>query len=67
MQVNKKYLEIYSDKTKPFLTDYSFFEGLTGGKFYLHPLINNDETYDAKLKIEDFKVKNAPGWLKLFH
>ena len=28
-------------------------------------LINNDETYDAKLKIENFKVINAPGMVKL--
>ena len=36
----KKYLEIYSDITKPFLTEYNFFKGLTGGTiFYLHLLI----------------------------
>ena len=29
---NKQYLEIYSDVTKPLLTEYSFFKGLTGGK-----------------------------------
>ena len=62
---NKKYLEIYSDKTKPFLTEYSFFEGLTGGKLLFTSLINNDGSYDAILKIEDFKVINAPGMVKL--
>ena len=61
----KKYLEIYSDKTNPLLTEYSFFEGLTGGKLLFTSIINNDETYDAKLKIENFKVINAPGMVKL--
>ena len=61
----KKYLEIYSDKTKPFLTEYSFFEGLTGGKLLFTSIIFNDEKYEANLRIEDFKVKNAPGMVKL--
>ncbi len=61
----KKYLEIYSDKTKPFLTEYSFFEGLTGGKLLFTSTIFTDETYEANLRIEDFKVKNAPGMVKL--
>ena len=29
---DKKYLEIYSDLTRPLLTEYSFFNGLSGGK-----------------------------------
>ena len=28
---NKKYLEIYSDITRPLLTEYNFFKGLSGG------------------------------------
>ena len=32
----KKYLEIYSDLTKPLLTEYSFFRGLTGGKLFIY-------------------------------
>ena len=52
-EVNKKkFLEIYSDKTKPFLTEYSFFEGLTGGKLLFTSIIFSDETYEANLKIE---------------
>ena len=62
---DKKYLEIYSDKTNPLLTEYNFFEGLTGGKLLFTSIINNDETYNAKLRIEDFKVINAPGMVKL--
>jgi len=61
----KKYLEIYSDLTKPLLTEYSFFKGLTGGKLLYSSIINNDGTSDSKLKIENFKVINAPGMVKL--
>ena len=31
---NKQYLEIYSDVTKPLLTEYSFFKGLTEENCY---------------------------------
>ena len=32
----KKYLEIYSDLPRPLLTEFSFFNGLSGGKLFLH-------------------------------
>ena len=32
---NKKYLEIYSDLTRPLLTEFNFFKGLSGGKLLL--------------------------------
>jgi hypothetical protein len=60
----KKYLEIYSDLTKPLLTEYSFFKGLTGGKLLYTSIIDKDDS-TSKLKIENFKVINAPGMLKL--
>ncbi len=60
----KKYLEIYSDITKPLLTEYSFFKGLTGGKLLYSSVIEKDSS-NAKLKIENFKVVNAPGMVKL--
>ena len=63
-QNNKKYLEIYSDLTKPLLTEYSFFNGLTGGKL-LYSSIIDGENSNSKLKIENFKVINAPGMIKL--
>ena len=61
---NKKYLEIYSDNTKPLLTEYNFFKGLTGGKLLYSSIIEGDNS-NSKLKIEDFKVINAPGMVKL--
>ena len=60
----KKYLEIYSDLTKPLLTEYKFFKGITGGKL-LYSSIIGKEVSNSKLKIEEFKVVNAPGFVKL--
>ncbi len=60
----KKYLEIYSDVTRPLLTEYSFFNGLTGGKIFFSSIIDG-EISNSKLKIEKFKVINAPGMVKL--
>jgi hypothetical protein len=60
----KKYLEIYSDLTKPLLTEYSFFKGLTGGKLLYTSIVDGDNS-NSKLKIENFKVINAAGIVKL--
>ena len=61
---NKKYLEIYSDLTKPLLSEYSFFKGLSGGKLILTSIIDGKKS-NSNLKIENFKVINAPGLIKL--
>ncbi len=61
---DKKYLEIYSDLTRPLLTEYSFFKGLSGGKLFFTSIIDNTKS-TSKLKIENFKVINAPGVVKL--
>jgi len=61
---NKKYLEIYSDLTRPLLSEFSFFNGLSGGKLLFTSVIDNSK-YSSKLKIENFKVVNAPGLVKL--
>jgi len=61
---DKKYLEIYSDLTRPLLTEYSFFKGLSGGKLLFTSIIDNTKS-NSKLKIENFKVVNAPGVIKL--
>ena len=60
----KKYLEIYSDLPRTLLTEYKFFRGLTGGKLLFTSVIDN-EISNSKLKIENFKVINAPGMVKL--
>ena len=61
---NKKYLEIYSDLTRPLLSEYSFFKGLSGGKLIFTSIIDDSKS-NSKLKIENFKVINAPGVIKL--
>jgi hypothetical protein len=60
----KKYLEIYSDLSGPLLTEYNFFKGLTGGKLLYTSVIEEDNSV-SKLKIENFKLINAPGMVKL--
>ncbi len=60
----KKFLEIYSDLTKPLLTEYDFFKGLTGGNLLYTSLISENLS-TSKLQIENFKVVNAPGMVKL--
>tara|TARA_B100001057_G_scaffold259597_1_gene259793 strand:+ start:159 stop:2318 length:2160 start_codon:yes stop_codon:yes gene_type:complete len=59
-----KYLEIYSDITRPLLAEYSFFKGLSGGKMLFTSVIDKSQSY-SKLKIENFKVINAPGVVQL--
>ena len=59
-----RYLEIYSDITRPLLAEYNFFKGLTGGKLLFTSVINKSQSY-SKLKIENFKVVNAPGLVQL--
>ena len=61
---NKKYLEIYSDLTRPLLTEFNFFKGLSGGKLLFTSIIEDTKS-NSKLKIENFKVVNAPGVIKL--
>ena len=60
----KKYLEVYSDLPQPLLTEYNFFKGLSGGKLIFSSIIEDDYA-NSKLVIENFKVINAPGMVKL--
>ena len=55
---------VYSDLTRPLLTEYSFFKGLTGGKLLYSSIIDGEKS-NSKLKIENFNVINAPGMVKL--
>ena len=63
-ETKKKYLEVYSDLTEPLLTEYNFFKGLSGGKLLFTSVIDKNLS-NSKLKIEKFKVINAPGMVKL--
>ena len=46
------------------LTEYSFFKGLSGGKLLFSSIIYENSS-NSKLKIENFKVINAPGMVLL--
>ncbi len=61
---NKKYLEIYSDLPQPLLSEYDFFKGLSDGTLTFTSIID-DNSSTSKLIIENFKVKDAPGLIKL--
>ncbi len=61
---NKKYLEIYSDFPQPLLAEYPFFKGLMEGNLTFSSIIDVSQS-SSKLLIEDFKVINAPGMVKL--
>ncbi len=61
---NKKKLEIYSDLPKPLLSNYKFFDGLIGGKLLILSSYD-DNNSNINLSIENFKVKDAPGLVKL--
>ena len=60
----KQYLEIYSDLPQPLLSGYGFFKGLSDGVLTFSSIIE-DSTSSSKLIIEDFKLVNAPGVVKL--
>ena len=59
-----KFLEIYSDFSEPLLNDYSFFQGLQGGTLFFKSVFNDNES-QSNLTVENFKVKNAPNFVKL--
>ena len=60
----KKYLEIYSDLPQPLLSEYSFFKGLSGGNLLFSSIIEGDSSA-SRITIENFKIINAPGVVKL--
>ena len=60
----KRFLEIYSDLPRPLLTEYKFFNGLSGGKLLFTSLIDGPKS-NSKLIIDNFKVVNAPGVIKI--
>ena len=59
-----KILEIYSDLPKTLLSNYKFFDGISGGSLLLNSYYNT-KISNTQLIIENFKVKNAPNFVKL--
>lgn len=63
---NKKlnFLEIYSDEPQILLSEYKFFKGIEGGKL-LYNMTYDDKSSISSILIEKFKIKDAPGIVKL--
>ena len=61
---DKKILEIYSDLPQEFLSDYKFFEGISGGKL-LYNSVYDEKNSASKITIENFKVIEAPAFATL--
>ena len=60
----KKYLEIYSDIQEPLLSNYGFLKSISGGNLLFNSVID-DKTLTSKILIENFKIKDAPDFMKL--
>jgi len=61
---DKKILEIYSDLPQALLSDYKFFEGISGGKL-LYNSVYDEKDSVSKITIENFKVIEAPAFATL--
>jgi len=61
---DKKILEIYSDLPQALLSDYKFFEGISGGKL-LYNSVYDEKDSASKITIENFKVIEAPAFATL--
>ena len=61
---NKKYLEIFSDIPSILLADFNFFKGIDSGKL-LYTTVYDEISSTSKMLIENFRVQNAPGFVRL--
>ena len=61
---NKKILEVYSDLPRVVLADYNFFNSIEEGKLLFISKFD-DQISLSNLKIENFKVIDAPAFAKL--
>jgi len=61
---NKKILEVYSDLPRVVLADYNFFNSVEGGKLLFISKFDDQISF-SNLKIENFKVIDAPAFAKL--
>ena len=56
---NKKILEVYSDLPKLLLSNYKFFDGLSGGQLLIFSSYD-DNNSNINLSIENFKTIESP-------
>lgn len=59
-----KYIEIYTDYPETLLDNFDFFKGINGGKLLYSSVFDDKKSY-SNLSLENFKIKNAPAFVKL--
>ena len=61
---DKKTLQVFSDRARPFVKHFEFIEGFEGGKLQYESMIEKNSS-SSNLTINDFKVSKVPALAKL--
>ena len=61
---DKKTLQVFSDRARPFVKHFDFIKGFDGGKLEYESTISKKVTY-SNLIITDFKVSKVPALAQL--
>ena len=61
---DKKTLQLFSDRAKPFVKNFDFIKGFEGGKLEYESIISN-KVANSNLIITDFKVSKVPALAQL--
>ena len=61
---DKKTLQVFSDRARPFVKNFDFIEGFEGGKLEYESFISKEIT-NSNLKIKEFKVSKVPALAQL--
>jgi len=61
---DKKTLQVFSDRARPFVKNFDFIEGFEGGKLEYESIISK-EVSNSNLTITDFKVSRVPALAQL--
>ena len=61
---NKRTLQMFSDRARPFIKNFDFVKGFEGGKLQYESIISKEGT-NSNLLIKDFKVSKVPALAQL--
>jgi len=61
---DKKTLQVFSDRARPFIKNFDFIEGFEGGKLEYESFISKEITH-SNLKIKEFRVSKVPALAQL--
>lgn len=64
VDINKKTLQLISDRARPFIRNFDFIEGFEGGKIEYESIISKEVT-NSNLIITEFKVSKVPALAQL--